>query len=327
MPKISVIIPTYNCAQYIAEAIESVLNQAFKDIEIIVVDDGSTDNTREILNLYIEKNIIKYIFQENKGPGAARNAGIKASGGRFLAFLDADDILLPKSLERKVEFLEKNRGVYLVFSDYFKQNDFDSLPKVGFLKERNLLNIFNSAIEKREDDEIVFNHKKYFEIAIKDYVYIHTCGVLLRRVLIDRIGLFRTDFSIGEDNEFWFRICNQYDIGYIDKPLYLYRTYASNLTKNKLKFSENAIKYYDFMLKSYGTNGSIKKALNKRLSDQHFWLGYCYMDNNMRRRALGQFVRSILSDPFNTASWKYGVLGLMPKALSSFVKANLLSKR
>ena len=221
MPKVSVIIPTYNCAQYITGAIESVFNQTYRNFEIIVVDDGSKDNTKEALAPYIREGVIKYIFQKNQGPGAARNEGMKASEGEFLAFLDADDILLPESLEKRVDLLRKNKGVYLVFSDYFKQNNFDLVPENGFLKECNFLKTFDSAIEKRDGEGVIFDHKKYFEIAIKDYVYIHTCGVLLRKVLIDRIGLFRTDFSIGDDNEFWFRICNEYDIGYIDKPLIL----------------------------------------------------------------------------------------------------------
>ncbi len=291
-----------------------------------MVDDGSKDNTKEALAPYIREGVIKYIFQKNQGPGAARNEGMKASEGEFLAFLDADDILLPESLEKRVDLLRKNKGVYLVFSDYFKQNDFDLVPEIGFLKECNFLKTFNSAIEKRVDVEIIFNHKKYFEIAIKDYVYIHTCGVLLRKVLIDRIGLFRTDFSIGDDNEFWFRICNEYDIGYIDKPLYFYRTYASNLTKNKLKYSEYAIKYFNVLLESYGADRSIKKALKKKLSNQHFVLGYRYIENDMRKLAFKQFFRSILIDPYNTPSWKYALLSLMPKSIFSFVKTKYLSK-
>lgn len=327
MPKVSVIIPTYNCGQYITEAIESVLSQTYKDVEIVVVDDGSEDNTKEVLAKYIDQRTIKYCYQKNQGPGAARNTGIKASEGAFLAFLDADDILLPKSLERRVEFLEKCYGVYLVFSDYFKQNDFESVPKVGFLRERRFVDMFGGAVKKRTGDEIVFNCKEYFDIAIKDYVYVHTCGVLLRKAIIDRIGLFRTDFSIGEDNEFWFRICSRYDIGYVDKPLYFYRTYASNLTKNKLKLSENAIKYYTFLLDSYGSDQHVKRALKKKLADQQFWLGYCYMEKGERKLALGQYLRSILSNPFNAASWKYGLLSLLPKGFGSLVKTHYLSKR
>ena len=89
LPKISVIICTYNHAQYIKKAIDSVLNQTYQDFEIIVVDDGSTDNTKNIVNHF--GNSIKYIYQDNKGLASARNTGIHASKGEFVTFLDAED--------------------------------------------------------------------------------------------------------------------------------------------------------------------------------------------------------------------------------------------
>jgi glycosyltransferase involved in cell wall biosynthesis len=93
MAKVSLVIPTFNCAQYIATAVESALAQTYKDIEVIIVDDGSKDNTHEIIKDYENAGLLKYIFQENKGLPGARNTGILKSTGEFLAFLDADDEL------------------------------------------------------------------------------------------------------------------------------------------------------------------------------------------------------------------------------------------
>lgn len=100
-PLISVVIPTYNRAHYVCEAIDSVLAQTYKNIEIIAVDDGSTDNTKDIIQQYSSR--IKYIYQNNAGPSAARNNGIKQSNGDLIAFLDSDDIWLAEKLERQVE--------------------------------------------------------------------------------------------------------------------------------------------------------------------------------------------------------------------------------
>ena len=133
MSKVSVIIPTYNSAEYITEAIESVLRQKHKDIEIIVVDDGSIDNTKEILKPYIESKSIKYIFQANKGPGAARNTGIRVAEGEFIAFLDSDDLYLDNALSKKVDLLMRYPKISLVFSDYyFLQDDCNISTKVPF---------------------------------------------------------------------------------------------------------------------------------------------------------------------------------------------------
>ena len=101
MPKVSVIIPTYNYGQYIEKAIDSVLAQSYQDFEIIVVDDGSTDNTGTIIETKY-KDKVKYIFQENKGAAAARNRAAKEAKGKYLSFLDADDTFLVDNLQKKL---------------------------------------------------------------------------------------------------------------------------------------------------------------------------------------------------------------------------------
>ncbi|MGE5658360.1 MAG: glycosyltransferase [Actinomycetota bacterium] len=111
-PRVSVIIPTYNCERYIAQAVESVLNQSYQDYEIIVVDDGSTDNTRQVLTPY--DRLIRYVYQENQGAAIARNHGCKLAQGEFLAFLDADDLFLPEKLAAQVACFEADPSLELV---------------------------------------------------------------------------------------------------------------------------------------------------------------------------------------------------------------------
>ena len=108
-PKVSVIIPTYQHADFVGEAIDSALAQTYTDYEIILVNDGSTDGTKEIAAEY--RNQIKYIYQDNRGLPAARNTGILASKGEYMAFLDADDVWLPNKLKLEVEFLDMHPSV------------------------------------------------------------------------------------------------------------------------------------------------------------------------------------------------------------------------
>lgn len=110
-PTVSVVIPTYNRAKYVTETIDSVLSQSYTDYEIIVVDDGSTDNTREALAPYMDR--IRYIHQQNSGVSAARNRGIKAARGKWIAFLDSDDIWLPEKLAVQIKDISKYPGVCL----------------------------------------------------------------------------------------------------------------------------------------------------------------------------------------------------------------------
>jgi len=117
MVKVSVIIPAYN-AEYIREAIDSVLNQTFKDFEIIVIDDGSTDNTPNILKSYGNK--IRWKSQENKGSASATNEGIKMAKSEYIAYIDADDVCLPERLEIQIKYLDEHPDVGLVYTDFYQ---------------------------------------------------------------------------------------------------------------------------------------------------------------------------------------------------------------
>jgi glycosyltransferase involved in cell wall biosynthesis len=114
--KVSVVIPTYNSAAYLPAAVDSALNQTVPPSEVVVVDDGSTDETAEVLKPYRAR--VRYILQENKGPAAARNRGIEAANGDLVAFLDADDLWFPRKLEVQLEELTRNPALGLVHSDF-----------------------------------------------------------------------------------------------------------------------------------------------------------------------------------------------------------------
>src|SRR5947209_2571239 len=115
MPKITVIIPTFNREQYVTTAIDSVLNQRFRDYEIVVVDDGSRDNTNEVLKHY--GNAIHYIYQANQGASAARNTGIKVANGEWLAFLDSDDEWMSEYLEIQMQYAAENSSICMQSTD------------------------------------------------------------------------------------------------------------------------------------------------------------------------------------------------------------------
>ena len=135
MPKVSVIIPLYNKGKYIARALDSVFSQTYQDYEVIVVDDGSTDNGPEIVKQYNDPRL-RLIHQENAGPGAARNKGISESKGEFLSFLDADDEWLPEFLEEGIYALSENPQCSSFCSCYYmgeeKEDKSEAFKKLGF---------------------------------------------------------------------------------------------------------------------------------------------------------------------------------------------------
>ena len=132
-PSVSVIIPTYNAAQYLPHAIDSALKQTYPHKKVIVVDDGSTDHTWSVIEPYLER--ISYLRKDNGGPASARNLGISKSKGEYIAFLDADDIWLPEKLAVQVDFLKKNPQFRLVHSNTWILEK-DKKPYPSFVKYR-----------------------------------------------------------------------------------------------------------------------------------------------------------------------------------------------
>jgi glycosyltransferase involved in cell wall biosynthesis len=208
MPKVSVIIPTYNNARHISDAIDSVLEQTVHDIEILIIDDGSVDNTKEILKKYSSR--IKYIYQENKGVSAARNRGIKEARGKYVAFLDADDIWFPSKTDRQLSLFERNRHVGLV-SAFMDTIDENGLPLGQKKPGKKPGSRYETAIVNGSPAPSTF---------------------MVKRECFDMVGLFDENISIFEDLDIYIRIAERYAIVVMDEILGSYRVHSSNTTKN-----------------------------------------------------------------------------------------------
>jgi glycosyltransferase involved in cell wall biosynthesis len=169
-PLVSIIIPAYNVAPYVGQAIDSALAQTYKNIEIIVVDDGSKDGTRSVLEPYIAKKLITYIYQNNKGLAAARNTGIKNSHGEFIALLDSDDLFLPEKIEKQVGYLVADTpGILLNLKETYYSGEY----------------VFRGLLRRN---------------------FIIPLSVVFRKSEIDRVGLFNENFRRAEDWEYWLRL-------------------------------------------------------------------------------------------------------------------------
>lgn len=184
-PIISVVIPAYNAARYIASAIDSALAQTYSAVEIIVVDDGSTDATPTILHPYWQAGKIIYIRQENKGLAVARNAGIKASSGDYIALLDADDLFLPEKLERQAAYLDAHPDCGVSYCGLWH---FDDAAPEKLLK-------LNYAY---------YSGAEVFPALLKKN-FINPLSVVMRRSILEIVGYFDESMRSSEDWEFWIR--------------------------------------------------------------------------------------------------------------------------
>ena len=198
-PAVSVIIPTFNRAEMVLNAIHSIQNQTFQDIEIIVIDDGSTDNTASVLSSLVKNNEIVYFHQANAGSSAARNQGITIARGKFIAFLDSDDHFLPEKIKKQVNYLEENPHIGLVHCWSHKYG-LDG-------KDFGLRNTswFNGWIYP----QIL----SYWDILITPSMVVVPAKICLEA------GGFDIQFDHAEDLDLWRRIARKYPFGFIDEVL------------------------------------------------------------------------------------------------------------
>lgn len=221
MAKVSVIIPTYNRAEYVTQAIDSVLAQTYTDYEIIVVDDGSADNTKEVLLPYMDR--IRYIYQENAGASAARNKGIKAAKGDWIAFLDSDDEWLPGKLAVQIRAVERHPQLvaHMVNVNLTNYNDLDqnSFLHCKFPFEGN---------EGIIDDPFI-QHFKYRTIAMP-------VAVMCLKECAIKAGLFDESFVCGVDYDFMCRLALQGSWGYCwDELVVAYRRCEKTVSLSAFK--------------------------------------------------------------------------------------------
>ena len=211
-PLVSVIIPVFNGDQFIGETIDSVIGQSYRDLEVLVIDDGSDSKLKEIIQPYCDKDRrIRYYYQDHQGVSKARNYGIRLSQGSYLAFLDADDVWMEDNLWLKVPKLE-GKSFGMVHSDALLM-DKNSQPVHGILRGREgwLL-----------DDLLIW----------KTGQVPGPSSVLVKKEVIDRVGMFDENLSTAADRDFFIRVSAHYEIGRIEKPTWKYRVHDANMHKN-----------------------------------------------------------------------------------------------
>jgi glycosyltransferase involved in cell wall biosynthesis len=207
-PTVSVILTTYNRGWVLREAIDSVLAQDFRDFELIVVDDGSTDDTGQLLDAYDQDLIV--LRQSNQGVSAARNRGIAAAGGRLVAFLDSDDLWLPGKLTRQVAFFSSNPAAVInQTEEIWIRNGVRVNPKTRHHKLSGM--IFEQSLA---------------------LCLVSPSAVMIKRTLFDEVGLFDEDLPACEDYDLWLRISWRYPVHLIETPLIVKRGgHADQLSK------------------------------------------------------------------------------------------------
>jgi glycosyltransferase involved in cell wall biosynthesis len=215
MSAVSVIIPTYDRAHMVCEAVDTVLAQTFQDVEVVVVDDGSTDGTSTVVCQRYD-NRVRYFYQKNRGRSVARNRGIEASSGRYLLFLDSDDLLLPHALEYEVAYLDAHPGADVVYTDgYFCDEAGQDVARIAPARP-------------------VHGPEDILENLVISNVITACHSAMVRRTALDAIGPPYFDEALRgtEDEDLWIRLAAQGStFAYLDVPTCKYRVHSSNASR------------------------------------------------------------------------------------------------
>lgn len=296
MPRVSVIIPTYNYGRYIEKAIDSVLAQTYQDFEIIVVDDGSTDNTRTIIvTKYRDK--VKYIYQENKGASAARNQGLREASGDFIVFLDADDWFAPENLEYKTNILENDADVGWVYSDWYYVDE-----KGHLVDKASDRFSFNTRQLEGDISSELFSTGNYITMD----------SVLMRKTCIDKVGVFDESLPALQDYDLWLRIALSFPVKFINIQLSYSLIHLDSITFQKgvypSAFLMIARKYENIFMKKLG-----KVKWRRIKADKYNYYGLYLLKSYMRKQATKAFLQSICSFPFQREVYKYLLSSLLQR--------------
>lgn len=229
MPEVSVIIPTHNRGDFLAESIQSVLQQTFTDIELLVVDDGSIDQPLSVVARFDGDVRFRYLHQENRGDAAARNTGVKNTSGRYLAFLDSDDLWLPDKLRRQVAVLREHSEISVVHSAIVLQWMDEQLQEVS----------------RRTVRRPAFQEKTlYEELLYENVITGSASSVIVRRRSLDQVGLFDEALSRRSDRDLWRRLAERHGFYYLDEPLVCIRKHGANRSNDVQMVAENSIRYF-----------------------------------------------------------------------------------
>lgn len=298
-PAVSVVIPAYNAARFLKDTIDTVLRQSFTDYEIIVVDDGSTDATASVARSFGER--VRYFHQQNRGASAARNEGIRRATGKYIAFLDSDDLWTPEKLAAQVGILEKNPEIGLVYSDWSLTQD-TGPARASFLETV-------PGVSGRVFDELIQRG------------FVLTSTVLVRRGCLDDVGLFDETLPVVEDYDLWLRIAYRWKIVLIKDRLVTKRNWEGNLSSDTPKAAANKILVFKKALRAFPDLTATSRRLIRRQMALSYWdVGYDCFDRFLMAEARSNFRSSLMCDWTYLRAVAYFGAACLPEKIVRAVK-------
>jgi glycosyltransferase involved in cell wall biosynthesis len=269
---VTAVIPSFNHGHFVVEAVESVLTQSYRPIEVIVVDDGSVDDTSDRLKPYLGR--IHYILQENRGLSAARNTGIRAATGNWIAFLDADDVWAAKKIEMQLRIASDHPDAMLIGALGRYDLHFDEPPADLLAKQ----------------------------FSVTDFLTTTPFGpssALIKRDTFDHIGLFDEQLSPVADRDMWLRIADKFQVVRLEWPCHCYRLSPGQMSRNPKKMQESLSRLFD---KFFTVHSGYSKMQAQAYAFMYLDAAWCHYEHGHRFDALRYLILSMLHHPRRIAT-------------------------
>lgn len=280
---VSIVIATYNMGGYIESAIDSILKQSYQNFELIVVDDGSADDTEQRMSAYRDNAKIKYIKQENQGQPKAKNRGLKETTGTYVAFCDADDLWEPNKLELQVACFGKDPDIGVVYSD------------VSYIDGNGV------PIEK-DKPYVRYSGFVTEQLILKNFIPFGTA--LVKKKCFETHGCFDEALPMGIDWDLWLRFSLDYKFHYLNEETYIYRIWPGQMSSNYRGRYKNAF----LIMNKFITNhpGAIKKKIiNEAWADTYTNLALAIKHaENLFKEPFLNLIKALKYDPFFIPAWK-----------------------
>lgn len=305
-PKVTVLMSVHNGQKYLREAIESILNQTYLDFEFLIIDDGSTDGSSDIIRSYQDGRIQLVRSVENLGLTRSLNKGLKLARGEYIARMDGDDVSLPSRLEKQVGYLDEYKNVGLV------SNLFVEIDEMG--EEIGLKSL------PTENDEIK-------ESLLRVNCFCHTSS-MFRQKCIEAVGPYREEFKMAQDYDLWLRIAEEFDVANIEEPLCKVRIVNGSISNAKIsqqKYHARMAYWSGIQRQVFGEDelgykpaGEHFRLLRDEVSGRYFRRKRAISEKYLacaryafaigrwdRRTALRYILKSLVNNPFNFTAWRY----------------------
>ncbi|WP_321371085.1 glycosyltransferase [uncultured Desulfuromusa sp.] len=283
-PEVSVVVTCFNYGRFVAGCLSSIQTQTFQNFEVIVVDDGSTDNSEEQIVPFLKDKRFKYIKQHNGGQANAKNRGIQETTGKYIAFLDADDLWENNKLEKQLD-LFKNPVVGVVYSLARLINE------SGEEQEFNFLGEYTRPQSRKVSRWLILDNFVWFSSAV------------VRRKCLDEFGCFDETLKMGIDWDLWLKISTKYEFDYVEEPLIAYRVgHSGQMSKNV----ETRQKCSDLIMERFLNN--YPESVEKKTISEAYYNTYCNRGNFFRnldkQKSYKFYIKAIIMKPFKRNAYK-----------------------